>query len=41
MSEELKILIVEDMPSDVELVVYELHKTGLSFVYKTLDTKDA
>ncbi len=41
MSEELKILIVEDMPSDVELVVYELRKAGLSFVYRTLDTQDA
>jgi len=36
----LKILFVEDLPSDVDLAVLELRKEKLVFVYETVCTKD-
>jgi signal transduction histidine kinase len=39
MSEELRFLIVEDLPADVELEVRELRKAGLAFSYRRVDTE--
>ena len=36
----LKILFVEDLPSDAELAVMELRKEGLKFEHKRVDTRD-
>jgi PAS domain S-box-containing protein len=36
----LKILFVEDLPSDVELAVLELRKEGLRFEHMRVDTRD-
>ena len=39
MKNSLKILLLEDNPSDVELLRYELKKSGLSFELKIVDTE--
>ncbi len=39
MSKELKILILEDVPADAELMVDELAETGMAFVSKRVATK--
>jgi len=36
----LRILFIEDLPSDVDLAVLELHKEGLRFKHKRVDTRD-
>ena len=36
----LKILFVEDLPSDADLAVMELRKEGLKFEHKRVDTRD-
>ena len=36
----LKILFVEDLPSDAELAVLELRKEGLRFDHMRVDTRD-
>ena len=36
----LKILFVEDLPSDSELAVLELRKEGLLFEHMRVDTRD-
>ena len=38
---ELRILIVEDMPTDVELLEYELRRAGVAFTSKTVETEEA
>jgi PAS domain S-box-containing protein len=38
--ELLKILFIEDLPSDVELAVLELRKEGLRFEHKRVDVRD-
>ncbi|POY39714.1 hypothetical protein C3L50_07720 [Flavobacterium alvei] len=37
--EELKILILEDSPYDVDLIQYELKKGGIDFISKVVETK--
>ena len=39
MSEKLKVLILEDVPTDAELMIEELAEAGLSFVSKRVATK--
>jgi len=39
MNEPIKVLILEDMPSDVELMQRELRKSGLQFTAVLTDTK--
>jgi len=41
MSEELRILILEDIPADAELMIEELEESGLAFVSKHVATKAA
>jgi len=41
MSAKLRILILEDVPSDAELMEYELTESGLSFVSKRVATKES
>ena len=41
MNESLKILMLEDNPTDTELVTYELKKAGLDFSLKRVETKDS
>ena len=41
MSVELKILILEDVPADAELMEDELTESGLAFVSKRVATKTA
>lgn len=41
MVKELKILILEDVPADAELMEYELAESGLTFVSKRVATKAA
>ncbi|MGH7807891.1 MAG: response regulator, partial [Thermodesulfobacteriota bacterium] len=41
MQRELRILIVEDVPSDLELVERELRKAKLAFRTKQVDTREA
>lgn len=38
---ELRILLLEDMPTDAELVEDALHEAGLSFTVQRVDTRDA
>ena len=40
MADELRVLILEDIPSDAELVRRELHKSGLSFTSTCVDSRD-
>ena len=39
--EQLKILILEDSPYDVELIQYELKKGGIDFVSHIVETKNS
>ncbi len=41
MVSELRILILEDKPTDAELMERELRKAGIAFVSQRVDTKDA
>ena len=41
MDKELRILILEDSPADAELEEHELRKSGLQFISKIVDTKEA
>jgi len=38
MSEGLRILILEDLPADAELMEHELHKGGIEFSAKRVET---
>jgi PAS domain S-box-containing protein len=40
MEEVLKILIVEDLLYDVELVIHELKRNNLNFIYKNVEVKE-
>ena len=40
MNKELKILIVEDTSSDLDLLLYELKKTGFVFTFEVVQTKE-
>jgi PAS domain S-box-containing protein len=40
MSDKLRILIVEDVPTDAELMEYELQKADLAFFSKRVETKE-
>jgi signal transduction histidine kinase/CheY-like chemotaxis protein len=40
MDKELRILILEDVPADVELQEHELRKSGLVFTSKVVDTRE-
>ena len=40
MDKDLRILILEDVPSDAELMMRELNKFGLVFTGKRVETKD-
>ena len=40
MYKELRILIVEDRPTDAELVERELHEAGIAFVSRRVETKE-
>jgi len=39
MKKELRILLLEDLPSDAELIEHEIRKTGLSSDFRIVDTK--
>jgi len=41
MSGELKILMLEDVPEEAELLERELHKSGLEFVARRVQTRRA
>ena len=41
MSDKLRILIVEDVPADAELIEYELQNAGMTFSAKRVETKAA
>lgn len=41
MTDELRILILEDVPTDAELMERELRKTGLVFISQRVETRDA
>ena len=41
MSDDLRILILEDVPTDAELVERELRRAGIAFVSERVDTRDA
>lgn len=41
MEKELRVLILEDTPTDAELMEHELRKAGLAFVSKRVDTQEA
>ena len=41
MGEKLRILILEDVPTDAELARRELRDAGISFVSKRVETRDA
>jgi PAS domain S-box-containing protein len=41
MDKELRILILEDVPADAELIEHELRKNGLVFASKLVDTKES
>jgi PAS domain S-box-containing protein len=41
MDKELRILILEDVPTDAELEEHELRKAGLVFISKVVDTREA
>ena len=40
MDKELRILMLEDAPTDVELIEYQLHKAKISFTSKRVETKE-
>lgn len=40
MEKELRILILEDVPADAELMEHELRKAGIEFSSRRVDTKD-
>ena len=40
MDKELRILILEDVPSDAELIVRELHRGGIKFEAKRVETEE-
>jgi two-component system response regulator len=40
MSDELRILIVEDVPADAELMEYELQNAGMAFSAQRVETKE-
>lgn len=40
MNDKLRILMVEDVPSDAKLIERELNKTGIEFVSKLVETKE-
>src|SRR5512145_257911 len=40
METKIKILLVEDLPSDAELIKYEIRKSGLPFYELTVETKE-
>lgn len=37
----LRVLVLEDRPSDAELILYELKRSGYQFTHKRVDTPDA
>jgi CheY-like chemotaxis protein len=39
MSSQLNVLILEDRPADVDLLVRELRQAGLSFTWQQVDTR--
>ena len=39
--QQLRILLLEDLPTDAELVVDELQLSGLKFIYKLVDNEKA
>ncbi|MCD0467278.1 hybrid sensor histidine kinase/response regulator [Flavobacterium sp. ENC] len=39
MKKEIKILILEDNVTDADLIIRQLHKSGISFVQKTVETR--
>jgi two-component system NtrC family sensor kinase len=39
MKNDLRILLLEDIPSDAELIEHEIRKTGLSFTFRIADTR--
>lgn len=41
MNDELRILIVEDLVADAELIVRELRRAGIQFTFRRVDTLDA
>jgi two-component system cell cycle sensor histidine kinase/response regulator CckA len=41
MSNEYRILIIEDIPTDAELSEHELRKAGIDFIAKRVETKEA
>ena len=41
MSEKLKVLILEDVPLDAELVIRELQRDGIEFEHLTVDSEDS
>ena len=41
MNEQIRILLLEDLPTDAELVVDELQLSGLKFTYKLVDNENA
>ncbi|NTW77367.1 MAG: response regulator, partial [Syntrophaceae bacterium] len=40
MEEKLRILHVEDLDTDAELIKREIAKSGIQFIYKIVETKD-
>lgn len=40
MERPLRVLVLEDRPSDAELVLYELKRAGYDFVHQRVDTQD-
>ncbi len=41
MEEKLRILILEDVPADAELVERELRNVGIALISRHVDTRDA
>lgn len=41
MQTELRVLILEDVPSDAELMQHELRRSGIAFVAQRVDTREA
>ncbi len=41
MKQEIHILILEDTQTDTELLERELHRAGLAFTARRVETKDA
>jgi PAS domain S-box-containing protein len=41
MNRELRVLMLEDMPTDAELAEHELRKAGIAFISMRVDTRDA